>query len=589
ALVAGDAFTGELSRVAGENVGTYAIEQGDLELSTNYILDFTAGELEITELTIFVTADDQTKIYGDADPSLTYQFTPALVAGDAFTGELSRVAGENVGTYAIEQGDLELSTNYILDFTAGELAITKAELTVTADDKSRQYSDPNPEWTVSYDGFVFGEEEEVLDGELTFTGEGPDSDNTTGPGPYAITPGGLTSSNYAITFVNGTLTIEQEDAIITYIGDRLVATTAGSATLNLRAVIEDTDDGFPGEIINATVTFLIYNGEDTEYGPITITTADLVPGSNGRKAIVSVSVDVPIGQYNIQVSAGNYYTGDLDTDVIAVVYSPNGDHITGGGFIVPTEGQSSGTYASADGTHANFGFNFRYHPRTGALQGEANLVIRNDEGTFQFKSTEALAMGISTIEDYDRAQFTVRGELREGNNVLYSNLIMHATMEDHGNPGHNDEIGFTIWNGNVLIYSSNWTGTSTKRLNLSGGNIVIHRGGVGIVIEDFEEEVTGIFERETITDLAQQVELNVFPNPFREKLFIRFTPVKDTRAVLELYDMNGALVQTLFEGDVYGQERYEVEYIPRSRNSAVLFYRLRLGTEVINGKIIHQQ
>src|SRR5690606_4688262 len=97
ALVSGDSFSGSISRAAGENVGAYVIGQGTLALGSNYALSFTADTLEITPKSIAVTADAQSKTYGDSDPTLSYQFTPALVSGDSFSGSLSRTAGENVG------------------------------------------------------------------------------------------------------------------------------------------------------------------------------------------------------------------------------------------------------------------------------------------------------------------------------------------------------------------------------------------------------------------------------------------------------------------------------------------------------------
>ncbi|MFU8845123.1 MAG: MBG domain-containing protein, partial [Bacteroidales bacterium] len=196
---------GALTRVAGENVGTYAILQGTLALSANYILNFTGANLTITEFTIFVTADPQSKIYGEADPELTYQFTPALIGSDAFTGALTRVAGENVGTYAIQQGTLALSANYILDFTSAGFNITPKGLSVTADNKSKVFDGlPFTGFTVSYDGFVFGEDETALSGTLIFTGNAVEA---TEVGTYTITPSGLTSTNYDITFYDGQLEI----------------------------------------------------------------------------------------------------------------------------------------------------------------------------------------------------------------------------------------------------------------------------------------------------------------------------------------------------------------------------------------------
>ena len=48
----------------------------------------------ITHRPITVAADTKTKVYGDADPSLTYHVaTGSLVSGDSFTGSLTRAPG----------------------------------------------------------------------------------------------------------------------------------------------------------------------------------------------------------------------------------------------------------------------------------------------------------------------------------------------------------------------------------------------------------------------------------------------------------------------------------------------------------------
>src|SRR5439155_1354616 len=225
-------FTGALTRVAGEAVGTYAIQQGTLALSSNYQLTYVGANLTITARPITVTADAKTKVYGNTDAALTYQitsgtlvvgdsFTGALtrVAGeavgtysiqqgtlalstnyaltyqitsgslafsDAFTGALTRAAGENVGTYSIQQGTLALSSNYVLTYVGANLTITKATLTVTADNKTRQYSDPNPTFTASYSGFKNGETLATsgVTGSPSLT---TTATATSAPGPYTIT------------------------------------------------------------------------------------------------------------------------------------------------------------------------------------------------------------------------------------------------------------------------------------------------------------------------------------------------------------------------------------------------------------------
>src|SRR5262249_23304849 len=120
-LVGSDAFSGGLTRVAGENVGAYAIQHGTLALSSNYSLSFNPADLTIHTRAVTVTADHQSKTYGDADPSLTYLITDGSLAfSDSFDGDLTRDAGENVGDYAITQGSLSLSSNYVLSFVGDE-------------------------------------------------------------------------------------------------------------------------------------------------------------------------------------------------------------------------------------------------------------------------------------------------------------------------------------------------------------------------------------------------------------------------------------------------------------------------------------
>ncbi|MCR6997822.1 hypothetical protein NTA13_32125, partial [Pseudomonas aeruginosa] len=75
-------LSGNLGRVAGENVGNYGILQGGLGLNTaNYTLSYVGNDLRITPAQLNVIADAKTKVYGDLDPALTYQVS-GLKRGD---------------------------------------------------------------------------------------------------------------------------------------------------------------------------------------------------------------------------------------------------------------------------------------------------------------------------------------------------------------------------------------------------------------------------------------------------------------------------------------------------------------------------
>jgi hypothetical protein len=171
--------------------------------------------LVIFPAALTVTADARTKVYGQTNPALTYQITSGtLYSGDSLTGALTRTSGENAGNYAIQRGTLSAGSNYTLTYNGANLTITKAPLTVRANSASRDYGDPNPAFTVSYSGFVNGDNASVLSGSPVLN---TTATPTSPVGTYVITvtQGSLSSANYNFTFENGTLTVGSNVITIT--------------------------------------------------------------------------------------------------------------------------------------------------------------------------------------------------------------------------------------------------------------------------------------------------------------------------------------------------------------------------------------
>ncbi|WP_163447014.1 MBG domain-containing protein, partial [Escherichia coli] len=74
-----------------------------------YRIVYIPGTLTVTGRPLTLTADAKSRIYGAADPALTYQITSGnLVNGDQLIGSLTTVANTTtgVGSYAINQGTL---------------------------------------------------------------------------------------------------------------------------------------------------------------------------------------------------------------------------------------------------------------------------------------------------------------------------------------------------------------------------------------------------------------------------------------------------------------------------------------------------
>ncbi len=123
----------------------------------NYAISYVNGTFTVNPLDIHVTADAQSKTYGDPDPTFTYTHDP-LLNSDSFTGSLGRASGQNVGVYAINIGTLSAGSNYHLLLTSANLTITKKALTQgTVDNKTIAAGAPDPKFTVTYAGLVAGD------------------------------------------------------------------------------------------------------------------------------------------------------------------------------------------------------------------------------------------------------------------------------------------------------------------------------------------------------------------------------------------------------------------------------------------------
>ncbi|QIK38534.1 filamentous hemagglutinin N-terminal domain-containing protein [Caldichromatium japonicum] len=144
----GDIITGDVVSItangafADKNVGngkTVNITGGALSGTDagNYALQNTTGtaSADITPRPVTVTADAKSKTEGQSDPPLTYttgcgtaSSDCGLVAGETLTGSLTRVAGEAVGSYAIQQGTVTDANNpnYAITYVGADLTITAA-------------------------------------------------------------------------------------------------------------------------------------------------------------------------------------------------------------------------------------------------------------------------------------------------------------------------------------------------------------------------------------------------------------------------------------------------------------------------------
>ena len=180
-------------------------------LESNYDITYTAYTNTITKKPITITAiPGQTKVYGAIDPTnYTYILSTPLIGSDVFTGGLTRVPGETAGLYAISQGTLT-NVNYEIAYVGNNFNITKAALTITAEDKSKLYGAAMPALTFSYSGLVNGDLAPTTLPAISTTAV-----LSSPAGTYPISVSTAADANYTINYVVGTLTVNKVPLIIT--------------------------------------------------------------------------------------------------------------------------------------------------------------------------------------------------------------------------------------------------------------------------------------------------------------------------------------------------------------------------------------
>ena len=142
-------------------------------------------------------------------------------------------AASPVASYTITVAAGTLSAaNYSFTFVNGTLTVTKAILTVTANNASKVYGTANPALSPTYSGFVNGDTSAVLTGSPSLTTTATAASPV---GSYTITAaaGTLSAVNYSFTFVDGTLGVPKATSVLSVTSSLNPSVYGNSVTLTL--------------------------------------------------------------------------------------------------------------------------------------------------------------------------------------------------------------------------------------------------------------------------------------------------------------------------------------------------------------------
>ena len=79
------------------------------------------------------------------------------------------------------------------------------------------------------------------------------------------------------------------------------------------------------------------------------------------------------------------------------------------------------------------------------------------------------------------------------------------------------------------------------------------------------------------------------PNSFTERVRFEFVSPESVDAQIDIYDMIGRKIATVFKGTIEGGVVNTVEFIPQSIEGGMYTYRATLGTKVFTGKVLHKK
>ncbi len=417
--------------------GTYPITVSGAAAS-NYNFLYVAGTLTVTAVkhSQTITFDVlPVKTYGHADFDagasassglvITYTSSDPSVAV-ILNGKIHIVAAGTATITASQPGNSAYEP--AADVTR-QLTVDKAPLTIKADNKSRLIGQANPPLTITYNGFVNGENNTNLSAQPVIT---TIATITSPVGDYPITVSGAASNNYSITYVNGVLTVNPlATQTISFpalpvkkYGDADFALNA-TASSGLLVTCTSSNTGV-ARIVNGNMVDVIGTGVTTitasQPGNAAFAPApDMARELTVQKANLSIKANDQAkyaGQQNpgLTITYSGFVNGDDSSDLstLPVITTIATKDAVAGQYLISVEGATSPNYTIA---HRN-GI-LTVLPAFGDTQNDAN-VFMSSPGQMQV-NIYAVSAGKTAIQVFDlqgTRLFNINVGLVKGHNIF---------------------------------------------------------------------------------------------------------------------------------------------------------------------------
>jgi hypothetical protein len=298
-------------------------------------------------------------------------------------------------------------------------------------------------------------------GERTWTIAGT---TTAAPGDYPVSVAVADDAGIVGT-TTFTIRVTPEDAEATYTGDSLAAGRTG-APVQLRATLRDssvlgTGDTTAGDIRTGTVTF--------SSGGTTLCTGTLgLLGTATTEASASCTATLPVGVRDVSITVGGNYTGAAPGRVEVLRSADR--VVVAAATLTPT--RSSGAYPADAGTRAVATI-LGAHSRSGSSTGLATVAFQSGGKQYQVLGADFANLGA-------RSGRSAALDLRTDATLIdISNprrpvpVASGLTLRITGTESGTDTLAITLFEGNRLLFSSDWTGNRTAETPVTNGGFLI--------------------------------------------------------------------------------------------------------------------
>jgi MBG domain (YGX type) len=394
--------------------------------SPNYTFAYVDGTLSIGKALLTITANPASSAYGAAlvpDGSLTVTYS-GFVNGDGPSDLTtlpvltnSAAAGDAAGTYTLTPSGAA-DPNYNIAYVAGVYTIQKAALNVTAVSQTMTYGGAVPALTVSYSGFVNGDNVSSLTTQPTIS----TTANSSSPvGTYSIAASGAVDPNYTITYTAGTMTVQR-------------------AALTVTANSESMNYGGPVPALTASYTGFV-NGDNAS----SLTTKPTLA--------TTATASSPAGTYPITVSGAadpnytiTYVNGTLTVGGATLTITANSGSMTYGGTVPALSVSYSGfingdnatslTVAPTVTTTATSASDAGAYPTTASGAVDPNYTIVYVQGTITIDPATLQVTANAQTKEYGAADppftFTTNGFVNGDNSGVFTGSLSRIPGENVG-------------------------------------------------------------------------------------------------------------------------------------------------------------